>query len=217
MEIYFLKGGSSRVYLERFKFLLLQLLATSLPPTADEELELLYLKVRLLDETDINFIRAHKLILHEAMLVYDVLQNKKSKLSFEQKVLRVKKLLASYQSKLKVGNAYFGKVYSLAPPSMLGKRHSSWKRKSRVVRRYIGVGYKDQGTMRNIAKDGSPGWKEVCVANIPGPVLPRMTYSDLDGWRKYYGPFHRVWDRLTQEVQRQEEERRRKFQDFLGR
>lgn len=27
--------------------------------------------------------------------------------------------------------------------------------------RRIGVGYKDRGTCRNVAKDGSPGWKEV--------------------------------------------------------
>jgi len=27
--------------------------------------------------------------------------------------------------------------------------------------RYIGVGYKDKGTRRNLAEDGSPGWKEV--------------------------------------------------------
>jgi len=27
--------------------------------------------------------------------------------------------------------------------------------------RYIGVGYKDKGTRRNLAEDGSPGWKEI--------------------------------------------------------
>jgi len=31
----------------------------------------------------------------------------------------------------------------------------------RLPVRYIGVGYKDKGTCRNLAEDGSPGWKEV--------------------------------------------------------
>jgi len=45
------------------------------------------------------------------------------------------------------------------------KRLLSWRRATQVTKsppkRRIGVGYRDQGTRRNLAHDGSPAWQEV--------------------------------------------------------
>ena len=33
-------------------------------------------------------------------------------------------------------------------------------------KRYVGVGYRDQGSRRNVAYDGSPSWQEVATSAI---------------------------------------------------
>jgi hypothetical protein len=75
-------------------------------------------------------------------------------------------VLRAFGSKLRVHCAYFGKKL-LNPPKSLLRKRSPYSNKSRAIRKkYIGVGYKDHGTMRNDAIDGSPHWKEVSSQNF---------------------------------------------------
>jgi hypothetical protein len=50
-------------------------------------------------------------------------------------------------------------------------------RSKRIEKRYIGVGYKDKGTLKNKASDGSPGWTEVAVDERFRRQASKIEYS----------------------------------------
>jgi hypothetical protein len=193
-----LRGTGSRKYFERYKFLLLKITVDPEQPTESEVQELTLLKLRLDDEADVCFIRAHKLVLRDLELIYDVLINAPSQLSFQDKQFRVLRLIDSYSMKVKPGNAYFGKKVQAPPRSLLRTRLSTNEKARPVRKRYFGVGYKDHGTMRNIAKDGSPDWKEVCSC-IPEVDRPRYSNKEMEILGIFYRRFHRYWDKLEQQ------------------
>lgn len=58
-------------------------------------------------------------------------------------------------------NAYFGlkKQLRQKPYSVILRRHLPTRKAK--PKPYVGVGYRDKGSLKNIAKDGSPHWKEV--------------------------------------------------------
>lgn len=191
-----LKRVSSTKIFERYKFLLLKLIVEPEQPTEDEVQEATLLKVRLLDEADVNFIRAHSVVLRDLTLLNDVLF-KDSRLSYQQKQQQALRLIDSYQMEVKPGNAYFGKRVQAPVPTLLTKRAYLSQRRNRVRKRYIGVGYKDHGTMRNIAEDGSPDWKEVCSSLKEEVERPRYTEKELDMLGIFYKRFRRYWDKLN--------------------
>jgi hypothetical protein len=45
-------------------------------------------------------------------------------------------------------------------------RQPGFPRKMLPPARYIGIGYKDKGSARNLAYDGSPSWQEVCTKRL---------------------------------------------------
>jgi hypothetical protein len=53
--------------------------------------------------------------------------------------------------------------------------------------RRIGVGYRDQGTYRNKAKDGSPSWQEVASFGVPDSGKPILT-PPLECLHSPWGP-----------------------------
>lgn len=191
-----LKGASSSKVFARYKFLLLDIIVRPEQPTEDEVLELYYLKLRLMDEADISFIRAHSVVLRDLTLLNDVLI-RDNRLTFHQKQQQALRLIDSYQMEVKPGNAYYGKKVQAPVPSLLLKRVPSRVRHKRR-KRFIGVGYKDHGTMRNIATNGSPDWKEVCSSNIEESVWPRYTEKEKDMLGIFYRRFHRYWDKINQ-------------------
>lgn len=197
IKLYSLRGTGSKEYFERYKFLLLKIIVHPEQPTEDEVLELSLLKLRLDDEADICFIRAHSGILRDLELLNDVLL-KVSELSFQEKQSRARKLIDSYQMKVKPGRAYFGKKVQAPPRKLLRTRLSTNEKVKPVRRRYFGVGYKDHGTMRNIAKDGSPDWKEVC-SSLHEEEKPRYSNKEMNMLGIFYQRFHRYWDKLEQQ------------------
>jgi hypothetical protein len=197
IRLFSLRGTGSKEYFERYKFLLLKIIEQPELPTEDEVLELSLLKLRLDDEADICFIRAHKVILRDLELLNDVLQQK-SELSHQDKQLRAKKLIGSYQMKVKLNCAYFGKKVQAPPRPLLRTRLSTNQKERKVRKRYIGVGYKDHGTMRNIAIDGSPGWKEVC-SKLYEEKEPRYSNKEMHMLGIFYQRFHRYWDKLEEQ------------------
>jgi hypothetical protein len=197
IKLYSLRGTGSKEYFERYKFLLLKTIEQPEQPTQDEVLELSLLKLRLDDEADVGFIRAHSVILRDLELLNDVLL-KASALSHQEKQSRARKLIDSYQMKVKLGRAYFGKKVQAPPRVLLRVRLSTNEKVKPVRRRYFGVGYKDHGTMRNIAKDGSPDWKEVC-SSLPEEEKPRYSHKEMNMLGIFYQRFHRYWDKLEQQ------------------
>lgn len=63
-------------------------------------------------------------------------------------------------------HAYFGSRTFLNVRNVLRKVNLALKKKPRPSNR-IGVGYRDHGTARDVAFDGSPSWQEVAVAHLP--------------------------------------------------
>jgi hypothetical protein len=100
--------------------------------------------------------------------------------------------------KVKLGRAYFGKKVQAPPRVLLRVRLSTNEKAKPVRRRYFGVGYKDHGTMRNIAKDGSPDWKEVC-SSLHEEEKPRYSNKEMNMLGIFYQRFHRYWDKLEQQ------------------
>jgi len=49
-------------------------------------------------------------------------------------------------------------------------RARSYKRRRFPPKRYIGVGYRDKGSRKNLAYDGSPSWQEVASADYLGGI-----------------------------------------------
>lgn len=71
-------------------------------------------------------------------------------------------------------------------PNKFVRRYSQKDRRIKKVRRFIGVGYKDQGNMKNIALDGTPSWQEVANSKLPYRYNPREENGDykllLNNW-----------------------------------
>lgn len=187
-----LKGSNSRAVLERTKYLTLTVIVENRRPTEEEEIEFTYLLDRLFDEADICFVRRYSKLIREISATILLLKNKH--LPAEVTTNMARKYLEQFQSELKVHNAYYG-LRNQNPPKCLLKIRSRHTRKIPIRRRFIGVGYKDHGTMKNIAKDNSPHWKEVCSFNSTPEKYEEGIERD-SVLELIYGKFKRVADRL---------------------
>lgn len=77
--------------------------------------------------------------------------------------------------------AYFGSRTFFNVKKVL-RRINLALRKSPRPRNRIGVGYRDHGTARDVAFDGSPSWQEVAVAHLP----PKSTNpTEQEAYRTY--------------------------------
>lgn len=191
--IYSLKRTKTSEYLERFKFLLLNLIVEERRPTEEELLELTYIRLRILDETDIGFVQSNKLQIREIFGVHKILT---SRGPVEVNCSVARRYLEGYDSKIRIHNAYFGRLKQNPTRVLLKKRSTESQRKIAVRRRFIGVGYRDHGTMKNIATDGSPHWKEVSTDYW---YQEKMKKENLQPFREngyWYEDFHRIWDRI---------------------
>lgn len=64
---------------------------------------------------------------------------------------------------LPTSHEFFG-WYKLFDIKRYVRKQSQKDNRQRARRRFIGVGYKDKGTMKNLAEDGTPSWQEVATA-----------------------------------------------------
>lgn len=184
---YSLKRKSTRQYFERFKFMIADLIATRSEPNEDQLIELTYLSDRLYDEADLGWISAHWLEMRNLSNLQGVLSDRNG--CYIDKFEFCKRLISEYNMKLRVGCAYFGKKLIKPNECLLRKRTPNSRNASRSRRRFIGVGYKDHGTMKNIAEDGTPHWKEVSAAQIPDPRKIRPAARRI--LKLNYGRFRR--------------------------
>lgn len=72
------------------------------------------------------------------------------------------------QGVLPSAHAYFGWANLFNVKRFLRVTYPNNKR-DRRIKRFIGVGYKDKGTMKNIAEDCSPSWQEVAAVDLGLP------------------------------------------------
>jgi hypothetical protein len=177
--------------------LLLDLIAREAKPCDDERLELNLLFFRLEDEADSGFIFRYKRLLREIEVIRNIVLNPELTATIASNV--AKNYLRSHSSEVQLHNAYFGKVKQNPPPSLLRKRTPQQVRKIRNRKKFIGVGYKDHGNMKNKAVDGSPSWQEVANERLwQKEELPYYPVSDAFEeilWL-WYGRFHRMWEEV---------------------
>jgi hypothetical protein len=125
---------------------------------------------------------------------------------FEQKfgedVRRLSKLLSTTDLSTRTGAIAFGnKVQTLIPSFMVPERnYSQWKSRFAGVYEYvkpkplgvpnsqippepyIGIGYRDKGTAKDPAVDGSPSWQE--VANAASVKEQNMRIKELEEFKR---------------------------------
>jgi hypothetical protein len=187
-----LKGASSRTVLERTKFLTLTVIVENRRPTEYEVVELTYLLDRLFDEADISFVQRYSKLIREISATIFLIKNKVLPAEVNSQIAR--NYLRQVDSELKIHNAYFGRKEQNPPKSLLRLR-TAQSMKRPIRKRFIGVGYKDHGTMKNIATDGTPSWKEVSSFNSTEEKywegIDRIWYLELT-----YERFPRVADKL---------------------
>lgn len=180
-----LKGSTSKRYLKRLKYLTLLKIVTKEEISSDERNEMIYLKDRIQGEYNSQFIRSHldeiKNLFHlnEIILYGDQ--------PSEGQYLLAEIVIRDAEMDFNLGCAFWGWHLSNPPQTLLMKR-SPYSRKSRKARtRYIGVGYRDQGNMKNVAYDGCPNWQE--CAGLLYEVSPPDDFH-LFLQRKLYGEFY---------------------------
>jgi len=92
---------------------------------------------------------------------------------FNEKGNRTEKVIKISQSSINLHRVWLNErkyhsakiTYSSTINSFV-QRTKFYKRKKLPPKRYIGVGYRDKGSKRNTAYDGSPAWQEVATADI---------------------------------------------------
>lgn len=157
-----LKRATTTEYYERLKFLLVDCVFSKRFPTEDEDLEIQLILLRIGDEAEILWIEK---FIHQMMNIrrtYFALNLREFVAPHLDRFEYAQDLLETAPMPVRIGNAYFGRLNQNVPKVLLRKRHPSKPIKRRVHKRYIGVGYRDQGNMKNIATDGSPRWQDVC-------------------------------------------------------
>lgn len=165
-RVYSLKGANTKDLYRRYKYLLTDLIATGREVQTDELIELTYLKDRLFNEANVHWIHSRCDDLRNLSSLQDILISgprfglSPSELCKGQIKLR--------RMNINVGCSYFGQKYNVPPKSLLVVR-SPYRKRTRAPRakKFIGVGYRDQGNMKNLAIDGSPSWKEVSSYELP--------------------------------------------------
>jgi len=74
--------------------------------------------------------------------------------------------------------AYFGRRTFFNVKNVLKRVNLKLRRKPRPKNR-IGVGYRDHGTARNVATDGSPSWQEVASVALPSSGTTPQEETDF--------------------------------------
>lgn len=62
----------------------------------------------------------------------------------------------------------FSGRFSFNPQSLNSELRDYYLKTKTPAKRVVGIGYRDKGSRRNLAKDGSPDWREIASANLPG-------------------------------------------------
>jgi len=154
----FIKKGTNRVTLLRF--LLAKLVYSSGGLSLDEYLCLFHIYYDLTEMNDPLFKQKYDIFLERVGLLLSEISGERS---FPVQTLTDAEVdfeffLGNFPTK----REYFGLAgqRDLKRSFRLVLNDTLVPQKKLLVR-YIGVGYKDKGTRRNPAEDGSPGWKEV--------------------------------------------------------
>lgn len=176
--------------MERLKFLILDIIACERKPTEDEILELNLLFFRIGDEADICFIQRYKILFKDLENLRNIILSKATS-HIASSV--AKKYLEQFNCEVQIHNSYFGRRNQNPPPSLLRKRNRNNAKNFRNRKRFLGVGYKDHGTMKNIATDGSPTWQEVAMDERFREPIEQMEYDPH--LEAIYKRFRRFWEK----------------------
>jgi len=84
-------------------------------------------------------------------------------------------------------SAYFGGKKTFHLRHWVRKLNRALKKRPRPER-FIGVGYRDQGTCRNTATDASPSWQEVAGSQVE--ITLSLNYAQL-AFQRFYDPWFR--------------------------
>jgi hypothetical protein len=184
---YRLKGAKLTEYFRRYRYLLLKAMVEQSRFTEVERMELFFLRDALYGVKDKLFIKKHYKELKTLNLIFISEQNG---FDYTKGFSREVIMIILRQQNLGLGHDYYGNYSKIGEKSLLVRSPVN-RRKYRVPKRYIGVGYRDKGNMKNKAEDGTPCWQEVCSA------LRSEEETELQGWQKrafvsVYGGFYRM-------------------------
>lgn len=81
--------------------------------------------------------------------------------------------------------ARFSGRFSFNPQTLNREINEYYNSKQPPPKRSMGIGYRDKGSRRNLAKDGSPDWRDVASAQEPGldyekEIKDARVFSDIE-------------------------------------
>lgn len=187
-----LRKARPKQYLQRFTYMVLNLIAEKRMPEEEENVELFYLQARIEDEAELGWINKYHSVYNESKTLLQVITGPGP---LKPKWPLCRMFLSEFDFKLQLDCAYFGLHESGSVQSLLRKRSPYLTSHRRTRKKFVGVGYNDHGTMKNPATSGTPSWQEVSAANLP----EKEPYSEgearlLKGYFKYFRrhPVNRV-------------------------
>jgi len=166
-DIFWDLRGTIREQFNAWKFLLSKLVYEGFESLSEKEIHCLYLlKVRLTSVRDMSWIvqnfNSFKLTKRIFGAFQNMVQSGRCRNFWNQEILKN----PFFSQGLLTPCDYFGRRTFFNVKTVLRRVNLALKKKPRQPNR-IGVGYRDHGTARDVAWDGSPTWQEVAVALQP--------------------------------------------------
>lgn len=136
---------------------------------SDEEEYLLIQIYSLLDSnSNYDFVVNFRPKLIRLSHLYQIYIKRKKFPNSIKEIFEQESILLLSQGILPTAHAYFGWANLFNVKRFLRRVYPN-DRRVRKIKRFIGVGYKDTGTMKNIAEDCSPSWQEVAAVDLGLP------------------------------------------------
>jgi hypothetical protein len=158
--------------------------------TVEEEFLLIETFDLLDSNTNYDYVRHHRrYLIKVSPIIHYYINCKARTFKGAQIVFEKKAKLLLDHGILPTAHAYFGWV-KLFNVKRYVRGVLPGQRRNKRIKRFIGVGYKDKGTMKNLAFDGSPSWQEVAACELKLPPQSKnydftyRLYLTNWGWRK---------------------------------
>lgn len=132
---------------------------------------------RLSEETNYDYVITRRLQLIRLSPICKIIIADKAfvKLSHLTETLRQEKIGLLNRDAIPTAHSYFGNFAQLKTEELVSE--VSLRYSKLPPKRFIGVGYKDIGNMKDLAYDGSPSWQEVAAANLQDTSLRATSFT----------------------------------------
>lgn len=173
-NLYELRNISPTIALKKLRYLLAKIYYEEKDCTKLELIEIYLIHDKLREITDICWALRYNRWMVNLSMLFPVFTNNNLNHTVKFNVLR-RIYISMQMSFLPSPRAYFGRKDTVLSVRLIRKIWRKHKERKRP-KKFVGVGYRDQGTCRNLAKDGSPSWQEVANSRVSEerkPSFPR--------------------------------------------